>query len=163
MKLHKQREDGRILHINCPVVSVAKRKNGYHLPPVTVCQTEQCRRTARQSARRRSRHWVTETESESCALAEAEAPLSFSELRQRVGIDDTGRLNYHLRELCGRFVRDGESGYELGTAGERVVLAAADLDPEAAALTGQQVAEGGCPVCGERDCDRLVQIHLDSR
>ncbi|ERH08552.1 MAG: hypothetical protein J07HX64_00293 [halophilic archaeon J07HX64] len=95
------------------------------------------------------------------ALAEAETPLSFSELRRRVGIDDTGRFNYHLGELCGRFVRNGESGYELGTAGERVVLAAADLDPEAAAVTGQQAAAEGCPVCGERDCDRLVHIHLD--
>jgi len=96
------------------------------------------------------------------ALAEAEAPLSFSELRRCAGIDDTGQFNYHLRELCGRFVRDGESGYELGTAGERVVLATADLDPEAAAVTSQQVTEEGCPVCGERDCDRVVHIHLES-
>jgi DNA-binding transcriptional ArsR family regulator len=96
------------------------------------------------------------------ALAAADEPLSFSELRQRVGIDDTGRFNYHLNELCGRFVRDGKAGYELGYTGERVVLAATDLDPEAA-TTAEDSNGGNCPVCGDSDCERLIHVHLDGR
>lgn len=94
-------------------------------------------------------------------LAAAGDPLAFSELRTRVGMSDTGLFNYHLGELCGRFVRQTEGGYELGYAGERVVLAAGDLDPEgAAALADAADGDGACPVCGEQDCDRVIHVHL---
>jgi DNA-binding transcriptional ArsR family regulator len=38
------------------------------------------------------------------------AGLSFSELRQRVGVEDSGRFNYHLDTLSGGFItkRDGQ-------------------------------------------------------
>jgi|APHM01.1.fsa_nt_gi hypothetical protein len=92
-------------------------------------------------------------------LAEADQPLSFSELRRAVGIDDPGQFNYHLTKLCERFVRDEDGGYSLGHRGERVVLAAADIDPEAA--TGS--TGGDCPVCGDEACDRLIHLHLTSQ
>lgn len=92
-------------------------------------------------------------------LAAADDPLPFSELRERVGIADTGLFNYHLRELCGRFVRQTDGRYELGHAGERVVLAAGDLDPEGASALAAGT-DGACPVCGETDCDRLIHVHL---
>jgi hypothetical protein len=93
------------------------------------------------------------------ALAEADGALSFSELRRRVGVRDTGRFNYHLAKLREHFVRESEAGYELGPAGTRVIAAAgapvgADgTDPDA-------VAGEDCPVCGESDCDRLIHVHL---
>ncbi|WP_435063310.1 DUF7347 domain-containing protein [Halobaculum sp. EA56] len=104
-------------------------------------------------------------------LAAADGPLSFSELRGRVGMRDTGRFNYHLGELRGRFVRERDGGYVLGHAGERVVLAAADLDAEGAAALAEGWASDGddgdgsddCPVCGEPDCDRVIHVHLDGR
>lgn len=92
-------------------------------------------------------------------LAEADRPLSFSELRKAVGIDDPGQFNYHLTELCERFVRDEDGGYSLGNRGERVVLAAVDIDPEAAT---ESTAES-CPVCGDEDCDRLIHLHLSNQ
>lgn len=46
--------------------------------------------------------------------------LSFSELYDRVEIDDTGNFNYHLKKLCGSFVRHAD-GYELTYAGRRIV------------------------------------------
>ncbi len=45
--------------------------------------------------------------------------LSFSELYERSGIEDTGRFNYHLDKLVGRFVEKRE-GYRLSPAGVRV-------------------------------------------
>jgi DNA-binding transcriptional ArsR family regulator len=95
-------------------------------------------------------------------LATADGPLSFSDLRERIGMRDTGRFNYHLGKLRGRFVREREGGYVLGHAGERVVLAAADLDPEGAAALAETWGDG-CPVCGERDCERVVHLHLGGR
>lgn len=95
-------------------------------------------------------------------LAEADKPLAFSTLRESVGMYDTGRFNYHLTELCKRFVRNTDSGYELGHAGERVVLAAASLDTEGARTLAEQAStdDDECPVCGEMDCNRMIHIHL---
>lgn len=102
------------------------------------------------------------------ALAEADEPASFSQLREEIGMRDTGQFNYHLSKLLGRFVRETAGGYELGHAGERVVLAAADLNAEHAELLadGDETPDSddsGCPVCGDTDCDRLIHVHLASR
>lgn len=95
-------------------------------------------------------------------LADADEPLAFSDLRESVGMDDTGRFNYHLTELCGRFVRNTDTGYELGHAGERVVLAAAGLDSEGARVLAEQAStdDNECPVCGQESCERLIHVHL---
>lgn len=90
-------------------------------------------------------------------LADADGPLAFSELRKRIGMRDTGRFNYHLSELQGRFVRQHDGRYELGPAGERLILAAADLDAE---TLGEGAGSGACPVCGDEDCEKLIHIHL---
>lgn len=95
-------------------------------------------------------------------LADADEPLAFSDLRESVGMYDTGQFNYHLTELCGRFVRTTDSGYELGHAGERVVLAAAGLDSDGARALAEQATtdDNECPVCGEEDCGRMIHVHL---
>ncbi|RQH03396.1 winged helix-turn-helix domain-containing protein [Natrarchaeobius oligotrophus] len=46
-----------------------------------------------------------------------EAPLSYSALRDRVGVADKGNFNYHLRQLDGRFLEDDGDGYRLTFAG----------------------------------------------
>ncbi|MEF8884798.1 MAG: helix-turn-helix domain-containing protein, partial [Haloarculaceae archaeon] len=42
---------------------------------------------------------------------------TFSELREAVGMRDSGQFNYHLDKLVGRFVRKTDDGYELTLAG----------------------------------------------
>ena len=57
---------------------------------------------------------------------ERAVPMSFSELRRRVGTRDSGRFNYHLDRLQGQFVRKTETGYALrypGTLLYRMILA----------------------------------------
>lgn len=49
------------------------------------------------------------------------SPLAFSDLRERIGVDDPGRLNYHLGELVAHFIRRTEDGYVLREAGKRVM------------------------------------------
>ncbi|SDQ26088.1 ArsR/SmtB family transcription factor [Natronobacterium texcoconense] len=90
-------------------------------------------------------------------LAEADGPLAFSELRERVGIRDSGKFNYHLSRLCEYFVRERQEGYELGHAGTRLI---ATTD-----AAGSDELEGGtdpepCPVCGEDNCEKLIHVHL---
>ncbi|WP_231183903.1 helix-turn-helix domain-containing protein [Haladaptatus sp. DYF46] len=89
-------------------------------------------------------------------LADASETLSFTELRERVGVRDTGKFNYHLTKLCEYFVRQTESGYELGHAGTRVISAATPVATDE--FEGEE--DDTCPVCGEEDCEKLFHVHL---
>ncbi|WP_423745383.1 winged helix-turn-helix domain-containing protein (plasmid) [Haladaptatus sp. SPP-AMP-3] len=90
-------------------------------------------------------------------LADASGSLSFTELRERVGVRDTGKFNYHLTKLCEYFVRQTDSGYELGHAGTRVITAATS---ETATEFDANGGDDSCPVCGEQDCEKLFHVHL---
>lgn len=57
------------------------------------------------------------------ALGAADGPLPFSDLFDRVDVDDSGQFNYHLDRVVGHFVRKTDTGYELRQAGRRVVEA----------------------------------------
>ena len=70
------------------------------------------------------------------AMARRDAPrdpaLSFSALRERVGVADSGRFNYHLGKLTGHLVAGGADGYELSPVGQQAassILAGAYSDP----------------------------------
>jgi hypothetical protein len=82
-------------------------------------------------------------------LGEASGSLSFTELRDRVGIRQGAQFNYHLDKLVGHFVRKGEDGYALRQAGRRVVEAvlsgAITEDP---AVERTEVGAWPCPYCG---------------
>lgn len=56
-------------------------------------------------------------------LGDADGTVSFTELRDRVGIDRGRNFNYHLDKLLGHFVEKVENGYQLRPAGRRVVEA----------------------------------------
>jgi hypothetical protein len=107
-------------------------------------------------------------------LADADGPLAFSDLRERVGMRDSGQFNYHLQKLLDRFVRKTDDGYELMTAGT-LVHAAILSGAYTESLTVEPIelhAEGDdCPDCGATleiryedeqlrvvcsDCDRTV-------
>jgi DNA-directed RNA polymerase subunit RPC12/RpoP len=57
------------------------------------------------------------------ALWTLDAPARFSDIREEVGTRDSAQFNYHLGKLTDQFVRKTDDGYELRTAGERVVQA----------------------------------------
>lgn len=57
-------------------------------------------------------------------LAEAGEPLSFTQLRNRVGAQRGAQFNYHLDEVIGQFVDKTDEGYSLRLPGSRVVQAA---------------------------------------
>lgn len=78
-----------------------------------------------------------------------EAPLSFSELRERVGVADSGRFNYHLGKLTGRFVDKDEDGYRLRYHGHRVAHAVLAGSFTATTSFDPVPVEGDCIWCGE--------------
>jgi hypothetical protein len=53
----------------------------------------------------------------------SEEPITFTEIRDRIGRPDSGKFNYHLDKLVGQFLSKGEGGYTLTQAGRDVVRA----------------------------------------
>lgn len=92
--------------------------------------------------------------------------LSFSDLRERVDVTDSGRFNYHLGQLEGHYVERTEDGYRLLPPGMRLVQTVlAGIGFRRASLEPTAV-DVDCPVCGStteityRD-NRLFQICPD--
>lgn len=56
-------------------------------------------------------------------LGAVDHPLSFTELRDRVGLRQGGQFNYHLDKLVGHFVEKTDDGYALHQPGSAVVQA----------------------------------------
>lgn len=88
------------------------------------------------------------------ALARAEHreedPVSFAELRHRVGVRDSGRFNYHLDQLQPRFIVRTDNGYRIRHAGR-----AAHGFIRAGAAPSDTVERSGpvdrdCPLCTEQ-------------
>lgn len=81
-------------------------------------------------------------------LGEADEPLAFSTLYDRIAVGDSAQFNYHLDRTVGHFVARTDEGYRLRPAGRRVieaVLSGAVTDQPRDSRTAVDVA---CPYCG---------------
>lgn len=81
-------------------------------------------------------------------LWDADEPLAFSDLRDRVGVPDSGNFNYHLGELTGRFVAAVDEGYALREAGSSVVRAMLSGVITSERTYEPTEVEERCPYCG---------------
>jgi DNA-binding transcriptional ArsR family regulator len=74
--------------------------------------------------------------------------LSFAELRERVGMRDSGKFNYHLDKLRGRFVTQDEDTYSLSYAGEVTAAAILEGSYDTDVSVGPTELEEGCFTAG---------------
>ncbi len=89
-----------------------------------------------------------------------ESELSYSTLRERVGIRDKGNFNYHLGELRGTFVERGADGYRVTFAGFEIAKA---IEVGAWATHEQRgPVEVGTAPLADGD-DPLTAVYDDSR
>lgn len=77
------------------------------------------------------------------------APLSFSEIYERVDVGNTSKLSYHLGELTGTFLRKTEGGYSFTHAGEQIVRFILAENFRRPADLDIIETEGTCLYCGE--------------
>lgn len=78
-----------------------------------------------------------------------EPTISFSELRERVGVRDSGQFNYHLDKLVGTFLMQTAEGYSLTDPAEQILHAVfAGMLTHHASFEGEPVA-ASCYQCGE--------------
>jgi hypothetical protein len=80
--------------------------------------------------------------------ATAERRLTFTGLKRRAGIDDTGRFNYHLGKLVGTLVAKTDEGYRLSKFGRRLLrpMTTGYYDPES--TVSEIRLPGECSRCG---------------
>ena len=77
-----------------------------------------------------------------------ENAVTFTELRNGVGIRQGAQFNYHLDKLVGRFVRKTDDGYELLRSGRKLVqsiLAGTGIEDP---VLGPTEIDAPCPFCG---------------
>ena len=72
---------------------------------------------------------------------------TFSELRTAVEMNDSGRFNYHLSKLLGRFVARTDDGYRLRLAGTHVVGALLSGAYTQTGSTESVAVDQPCPYC----------------
>lgn len=75
-------------------------------------------------------------------------PRSFVELQNAAGFEDSGRFNYHLDRLLGRFVTKSERGYDLRAAGAKAVNIVTDERFGESPPPVDCAVDADCPNCG---------------
>lgn len=93
--------------------------------------------------------------------------LSFSELRDRVGVEDTGRFSYHLGELRDEYVRKVDGEYRPQVAALEIVAAIRAGTYEGTDATAEERrTDYECPHCDEalvlRYRNRLLYLGCDT-
>jgi len=84
------------------------------------------------------------------------AELSFSEIYERVDVENTSKFSYHLGALTGTFLEKGENGYSFTHAGDQIVrfiIAENYLQPTD---FGPLETEGTCLYCGVSALEALL-------
>lgn len=81
-------------------------------------------------------------------LSTAENALSFTELRERVGVSDPGQFNYHLGHLVGTFLARTDEGYVLPPNAVNMLRAAIVRAGIEDVSLPPMPTEDPCPLCG---------------
>ncbi len=74
--------------------------------------------------------------------------VPFSDLRERVGMRDSGQFNYHLNKLTGHFVQKTDDGYTLRRAGHQLVQAVISGTGIQEPALEQTEIDNECGFCG---------------
>jgi hypothetical protein len=94
-------------------------------------------------------------------LGNADTPLAFSELYDRIGYSATSNFNYHLGKLEGHFVQRTADGYDLRQAGQRVVEAVLSGAVTEAPEVEPTRIDVDCPLCGAPTAVDYEQERVD--
>jgi hypothetical protein len=91
---------------------------------------------------------------------------TFTELREALGMRDSGQFNYHLDQLTGRFVTKTDAGYELTLAGQLVYGSILSGAYSKETSFGPIPLSNPCPACGGSRtltyADETVKVECDS-
>lgn len=83
--------------------------------------------------------------------------LSFSDIYDRIDVDNTSKLSYHLGELTGTFLREHENGYAFTHAGEQLVRFILAENYRSPSDFGTIETDGNCLFCGESPLEAQLE------
>ena len=82
------------------------------------------------------------------ALAQASEPLPFTTLQEQLGIEDSGKFNYHINELTTHFIRKTGRGYELRHPGRAIIRTIREGAIASDPVIPPRLIDLPCPFCG---------------
>lgn len=74
--------------------------------------------------------------------------LTFSDLLEQAGVDDSGNFNYHLSELTGQLIHDEDDGYQLSPLGYNLMAAIDRFGSFVYEPIAPTPLAESCPFCG---------------
>lgn len=95
-------------------------------------------------------------------LADADEPMSFSELRDAVGVRDAGRFSYHLNKLKDHFVSKKSEKYLLRQAGRHVIEAVYSGAVTRAPVIDRTKIDMACPYCEASTEVRFLEERVEA-
>ncbi|SDJ58378.1 hypothetical protein SAMN05216226_105177 [Halovenus aranensis] len=105
---------------------------------------------------------------EAIAVAEAETEtrssgrteLAFSDIYERVDVDNTSKLSYHLGELVGPFLRKTDAGYSFTHAGEKFVRMILADNYEHLPAFDPVTIDGHCMYCDSTELEASLRFQF---
>ena len=93
----------------------------------------------------------------------AAGETAYSDLRQQVGLRDSGQFNYHLDRLTGQFVTKTDAGYALTQAGKEIVGALASGNYTMDGTLAPVTLDDPCRRCGGTQTFQYADglVHVD--
>lgn len=85
------------------------------------------------------------------------ASLSFSEIYERVEVDNTAKLSYHLGELTGTYLRKTDEGYAFTHAGEQMVRFILAENYRSPTAIDPIDTDGICLYCGKSTLEASIE------
>lgn len=99
-------------------------------------------------------------------VTETHVGTPFSAIYERSGADDSGNLNYHLRQLSGSLIEKGAEGYRLSPLGYNLMRAIERHGSFDYRTVPETTLEAPCPFCGDELLGRyereLVHVRCSS-
>lgn len=81
-------------------------------------------------------------------VTRTQAGLSFTELRERAGVSDSGNFNYHIGRLTGKLVEKQDGEYVLTPLGYNLMRSIQELRSFSYEVQPEQRIDTPCPFCG---------------
>jgi hypothetical protein len=100
---------------------------------------------------------IAVAESEAESVSSGQGKLAFSDIYERVEVENTSKLSYHLGELVGPFLRKSEEGYSFTHAGEQFVRMILADNYEQPAEFDPISIDGRCLFCGGSNLEATLR------
>lgn len=103
---------------------------------------------------------IAVAEAETVTQSTGQTELAFSDIYERVDVDNTSKLSYHLGELVGPFLRKTDAGYSFTHAGEKFVRMILADNYERPPTFDPVTIDGHCMYCDSTELEASLRFQF---